>query len=204
MTFELYGRKITLAILTDYPRSGKVKIALKGEGLEFSLHIRIPEFANDFTVLVNREKAENYKADSKGYYTINRKWNDDVIDVEFRIIPRIIYANTRVHQNCGKIAIARGPEIYCLEEVDNGKELSSIYVAPEAPLSEEWQEDLLGGTMVIKCKGQKLISPNRGESFSETLKPSFNNIELIAIPYGSWCNRKSGEMIVWLHSLFAA
>jgi DUF1680 family protein len=151
---------------------------------------------------VNGKNAESTgKEQTNGYYTIRRRWDNDEVDVSFTIKPRIMYANTLVHQNCGKIAIARGPEIYCLEEADNGRELSSVYVDPQVPLKEEWQGDLLGGTMVIKGKGKKLVSPAGTGSFSETLKPSFEDIEFTAIPYGSWCNRRAGEMIVWLHAL---
>jgi DUF1680 family protein len=91
--------------------------------------------------------------------------------------------------------------VYCFEEIDNGTNLAAIYLSPNAELREEWNADLFGGTMMIHCKGKKLAAFNTDASFSNTEMPRFEDIELSAIPYGSWCNRKAGERIVWLHEL---
>jgi DUF1680 family protein len=162
--------------------------------------IRIPSFAENFKAAVNGVPVE-YVID-RGYCRISRIWNHDEIAVSFDVKPKILYANPLARANCGKIALARGPEVYCLEEIDNGKNLSALYLDPETTLEEIWREDLLGGTMLIRCKGKKLSAPDMTASFSADGKYQFEDITLTAVPYGSWCNRKSGEMIVWIHELF--
>jgi DUF1680 family protein len=196
---NLAGRDITLSLESDYPRRGKIKLSIGAENAAFTLCIRKPGFAENFAVTVNGT-SEACKID-RGYCRLSRTWAHDEVIVSFDIQPQVIYANPLVPADCGKIALARGPELYCLEEADNGKNLSSLYIDPALPLEEQWREDLLGGTMLIKCRGKKLVS-GEAASFSTEDKRRFEDAAITAIPYGSWCNRTSGEMLVWVHELF--
>ena len=196
-SFEINGKNVSVSLKTDYPKSGLVKIFVKADNLPFSLNIRVPEFAEDFSVSANG--AMNGKKQN-GYFHITKIWNDDEVTVSFAMKPRFVYANPKVHQNCGKAAIARGPEIFCLEETDNGSNLAALSVDTSAPLEEHWRDDLLGGVMTIKAKGGRMLEPEAPESFSEKFAPQYEEITITAIPYGLWCNRSPGEMIVWLRS----
>jgi DUF1680 family protein len=197
---EIGGKQIEFAVTTDYPRTGRISLEVLNGEAEFNLAVRVPSFTKNFMLLVNGNAAEG--SIDKGYYKIQRKWKtSDRIEVSFDIIPRIVYANPLVRANCGKIAIVRGPEVYCLEEIDNGTNLSAIYLSPNAEITEEWKPDLFGGTMILHCKGKKLVASGENVSSISTEKPRFENIELSALPYGSWANRTPGEMIVWLHEL---
>jgi DUF1680 family protein len=98
--------------------------------------------------------------------------------------------------------LARGPEIYCFEETDNGGNLAALSMDPDSPREECWREDLLGGVMVIKTRGRRLIMSEAPESFSEKLIPESEDAELTAVPYGSWGNRGPGEMLVWIRGIF--
>jgi DUF1680 family protein len=198
--FSIADKSVSLSLKTDYPRTGDIKLRIETEDAPFSLLIRRPCFAENFKILVNGTAAV-YELD-RGYCRIFRMWNHDEVAVSFDIKPKIMYANPLVRANCGKIALARGPEVYCFEEIDNGKNLSALYLDPKTPLEETWREDLLGGTMLIRCKGKKLSAPDTAASFSADGEHHFEDITLTAVPYGSWCNRKSGEMIVWIHELF--
>lgn len=198
--FTLSGKSVSLSLTTDYPRTGNLRIGVTAADAEFCLLLRIPGFAERFTITVNGAPAE-YGVD-RGYCRIFRTWSHDEVAVSFDIRPRILYANPLVRANCGKIALARGPEVYCLEEADNGGNLSAVYLDPETPLEEIWREDLLGGTMLVRCGGKRLTAPDTPASFSETGKGHFEDITVTAVPYGSWCNRTPGEMIVWIHELF--
>ncbi len=198
--FEINGTQVELVLTTDYPRSGKISIEIKTGGTAFTLAVRIPSFAENFSILVNGEPADG--SIIKGYYKIRRTWESGGgIDVSFGIVPHIVYANPLVCANCGKIAVVRGPEVYCFEEADNGTGLAAVFLSPNAVLTEEWNPDLFGGTMLIHCKGKKLVSSGTAASFSSTDKPHFEDITLTALPYGSWANRTPGEMIVWVHEL---
>ena len=196
-SFEVDGKTVSLSLTTDYPRTGHIKITVKADGVPFSLQIRIPGFASDFSARLNHSAATGERHNN--YYRITRSWNNDEIEVSFSVKPRFVYANPRVHQNCGKAAIARGPEIYCLEETDNGANLAALSIDTNAPLTECWQEDLLDGVMLIKARGRRLITPEGSESFSENFSPRSEEVELSALPYGLWGNRSPGEMLVWIH-----
>ena len=194
-SFELNGKNVNLSLVTDYPRTGLIKIKIKTSDLPFSLNIRIPGFAEDFTANINGARTGERR---NGYLRITRTWNDDEVTVSFTIKPRLIFSNPRVRQNCGKAAIARGPEIFCFEEIDNGSNLASLSLNINAPLEECWREDILGGVMQIKAKGRRLIIPGESESFSEKFYPQSNDATLTALPYGFWGNRTEGEMLVWI------
>jgi DUF1680 family protein len=203
-SFELNGKPVQLSVVTDYPRTGLVKIAVKAEGfskasgVSFSLNIRMPGFAEDFSASLNGSPAAGENLN--GYYRITKLWNDDEIAVSFTLKPRLVYANPRVHQNCGKAAIVRGPEIFCFEETDNGENLAALSLDTRALLEEEWREDILDGVMLIKAGGTKLITPEEPESFSEKFYPQSKEVTLTALPYGYWGNRSPGEMLVWIRA----
>jgi DUF1680 family protein len=197
-SFEINGKQVNLSITTDYPKTGLVHIAAKTDGVPFSLNIRIPGFAEDFSARINDSPADGEIRN--GYFRITQVMNDDVLEFSFTLKPRLVYANPRVHQNCGKAAIARGPEIYCLEEADNGKNLAALSLDTQAPLEECWRDDLLGGVMMVKARGRRLIPPEAPESFSEKFSHLSEKTTLIALPYGFWGNRTPGEMLVWIRA----
>jgi hypothetical protein len=197
-SFEINGKKVTLSLTTDYPKSGQVKITVKAGDVTPSLNIRMPSFAGDFSVTVNGSLAAGEKKNN--YYRITNIRSGDEITVSFSMKPRIIYANPKVHYNCGKVAIARGPEIYCFEQCDNGENLAALSLDTSVPLTECWQDDLLGGVMLVKAKGRKQITPEEPESFSEKFIPRSQDVELTALPYALWCNRTPGEMLVWIRA----
>ena len=196
--FKINGKQVGLSLSTEYPRNGKVTIAVKAAGFPFTVYIRIPEFAGDFSVSINNKAAAGEQRN--GYYRITRAWGEDEIAVSFSLRPRLIYANPKVRQNCGKVAIARGPEIFCFEEIDNGSNLAALSLDTHTPLEECWREDLLGGIMLIRAAGRRLIEPEAPESFSDKRIPQSQKATLIALPYCFWGNRNPGEMLVWIRA----
>lgn len=192
------NEKIHIEMNTVYPRDGKIKISISGGKNEFALNVRKPDFAKDFSIKING-KAECF-AENKGYCKICRTWENDVVEVEFKIEPEIVFANPLVRANCGKAAIIRGPEVYCLEECDNFPDLAAVYIDKNVSFQEEWKDNLLGGTLVLHFDGKILTSQKENADSISHLPPSLKDVNLTAIPYGSWCNRTPGEMIVWLHA----
>jgi DUF1680 family protein len=197
--FKIKGKGVEISLKTNYPRSGNLKIAVKARGISFALLIRVPGFAEDFKITLNGKAAGGNMVE--GYYRINRIWQNDEVEIDFTIRPRLVYANPLVRADTGKAAIVRGPEVYCLEETDNGSNLGAFYIDPSAEFQEEWREDILGGVMLIRCKGKKLSAPGMTGTFSGTVPPCFEDVDLTAVPYGLWGNRQNGEMLVWIHAL---
>ncbi len=193
------GSTVSINTITDYPKTGHVIFEVEADSMEFTLFIRVPDFAEKLLVSVNNNSAD-LKIEN-GYCMISKVWNGkESVDFSFEIRSKLIYANPQVRASVGKAAILRGPEVYCLEEADNGTQLAALSISEGVSLREEWQEELFGGTMVVHLEGEKSL-PGDNENTSYSTAPNKKEkIDLTAIPYGSWNNRTPGEMIVWLHT----
>jgi DUF1680 family protein len=109
-----------------------------------------------------------------------------------------IYSDRRVSSSAGKVALQRGPIVYCLEEIDNNAGLNAVILPRDAELKSDFEESLLGGVATISASAQKigkyagdsLYSANRGTLTATTVK---------AVPYALWGNREQGEMLVWIN-----
>ena len=185
------GQDVRIEQVTQYPWDGRVNINL---GLEkpssFNLMIRIPgwavnqAFPTDLYYFENKQEiqpelfingAKEEFQMVNGYASIDRKWkNDDLIVLNMPMEILVVKADEKVQADQGKVALQRGPVIFCLEAVDNNNvDLESILIENKAGLSFEYREDLLNGVGTIKGN-------------------------LLAIPYYSWANRDSGKMKVWI------
>ncbi|MDR2069309.1 MAG: hypothetical protein LBP71_05515 [Spirochaetaceae bacterium] len=110
-------------------------------------------------------------------------------------------ANPAVREDLGKIAVSRGPLIYCLEEADNGKNLHLLYLEENPDFVTEFRPDLLGGINVISSKGKELIANwPEGSLYRKSEPVLFADKTLRWIPYYTWANRGRGEMRVWVNS----
>ena len=118
-----------------------------------------------------------------------------------------VWANPAVRHLEGRVAIQRGPIVYCLEGVDHDMMiLDRISVDPAAisTFKAEWQPDLLGGVVTIRGEGQAVEDSAAG-GWGETLyrsgpAPTQSPIAIVAVPYCVWDNRDPGEMRVWLRA----
>jgi len=124
-----------------------------------------------------------------GYQRITREWaGGDTVEIDMPMPVRRVYAHPQVKDDVGRVALARGPVVYCLEGADNGKALASLYLPPDAPLTAEHKADLLGGVTVIKAKA--LLRAADGAPPREA--------DALAIPYYAWDHRGPGPMMVWM------
>ena len=193
------GNKVQLDQRTDFPWDGRVELTVSPETAgEFTLCLRIPGWCDKPSIRLNGVNVELGPITEKGYAKLTRLWSEgDRVELDFPMEIKRIYAHPNVRMNAGKIAIARGPMIYCLEESDNGSVLTDIALPREAALEASYDPDLLGGVMVIS--GEALRS---GESPSDDLydtKPPEKVVaSLKGIPYYAWNNRGEGEMLVWI------
>lgn len=189
------GDKVKIKLETDYPKTGEIKLRISGIHKPLNLHLRIPIFAKNTRILFNGKISEN--AVPGNYFSLCCEEPENNVEMNFDIVPEFVYANPLVRANCGKSALIRGPEVYCLEECDNGENLASVYVDTSKNVEIEWKENLMAGTTVLHCRGFKLNSDTDNSVCIEP--PEWKEQSITAIPYGSWGNRKEGEMIVWMH-----
>ncbi len=168
---------------TSYPSDGEVVITLENNHKNF-VALRIPGWCKDFTV--NKEYSLQ-----KGYIYIKTTEKDE-IKINFHMPVRFISANKRVHTNSGRVALMRGPVVYCLEGVDNGKDLSSLKV------------DIKGETQVVD--GEFLVPDITAKGFKETENENlyfdatdeYIETSLKFIPYYAYANRGETDMLVWV------
>ena len=197
-TLDWNENEISVKLETKFPWENSYKMELKNipaNGMDISL--RVPDYAEDHEIKVNGKKAD-IKPES-GYCKIHVT-DDAEIQVTFQAPPKFVYANPQVRADSGKVAITRGPLVYCLEEIDNGQNLPAIFIDTEAGLTEE-ASDLFGGCVVIKAKGKKIDENSVSEELYGAVKPKLKDTGLTAVPYPYWNNRGEGEMLVWIKDI---
>ncbi len=101
-----------------------------------------------------------------------------------------VYADPRVKADVGRVALQRGPVVYCLEGADNNGRVRNLCLPKDAKLTAAFEKDLLGGVVVVQ--GEALAVSRSGEKLQ--MKP----VAFRAVPYFAWDNREPGPMIVWL------
>jgi len=166
------------------------------EGAEkFTLAVHLPAWAEeDYTLTLNGGLYEVNPKD--GYLYITREWKaEDVLRLELPFGARLVYANPAVHEDCGRVAVMRGPIVYCAEEVDNGRYVKDIAVTAEAEYKPEWCEELQAP--ILRTIGSRRMWPNHNPLY--TSKPAKRmHTEIVLIPYACFANRGESEMSVWL------
>ncbi|MDF2941317.1 MAG: hypothetical protein K0S01_175 [Herbinix sp.] len=198
---RMKGKEITITTVTNFPQEGKTNFIIEGnEELDLTMAIRIPEYVKDYRIWLEGVELKNTVSD-KGYLYLELH-GETSIELEFSIPARFVHANPFVREDSGKVAIEKGPLVYCLEEVDNGSNLPAIYIDTKQPIKEEFCENLLGGTTVLTVSGRRILNTNWQE------EELYKETELVweagvftAVPYCYWGNRRTGEMLVWMKEL---
>jgi uncharacterized protein len=193
------GQKVVLTEKTDYPWDGRISFSVDTEKpIRFALALRVPGWCGGFACTVNGERIESGVEDS-GYLVIDRTWSaGDSAELILDMQVRLMSADPRVRADIGKIAIQRGPLVYCLEEADNGPDLHAIILSPKAKFKADWEPDTLGGAVVVRGDAVRIVSPRRTEEPYDSILPETEPTTVTAVPYCLWCNRKPGEMSVWI------
>ncbi|PAD69066.1 hypothetical protein CHH83_10320 [Bacillus sp. 7586-K] len=198
---EVAGKQVSISQKTNYPWDGNVVININPEEEHtFTLAVRMPGWAKNGTVMVNGELIDYVPLMDKGYVYISRVWKrGDTIELSFPMDITRIQASPFVRQNVGKVAIQRGPIVYCLEQVDNGDNLHSILLPRDTELRAEFAANLLNGVVVITGEVEKIVESAWGNKLYRPVSEDITRVQIKAIPYYAWCNREPGEMIVWIN-----
>ncbi|MEO6711540.1 MAG: beta-L-arabinofuranosidase domain-containing protein [Planctomycetota bacterium] len=194
---EVAGTKLKISQDTDYPVSGTVKIAVEpAKPARFALHLRVPDWCKEPRLVAPADSGARRQTPGADEYVIDREWRaGDVVTLELPMSPRRIHADPKVEADVGRVAISRGPLVYCFEAADNGGSARNLALPEAAALSSAWESALLGGTTVLRATGEAVSLDDLGKRIA---KPA----RLVAIPYSSWNNRggegTAGEMVVWI------
>jgi DUF1680 family protein len=194
-----YKRRCKVTMTTRYPWEGKVALRIKGDAAtEWTLRLRIPEWATSCRFKLNGKEIEPQI--QNGYALIRRSWETgDGVELDLPLQPERVYADPRVAADVGRVALQRGPVVYCLEDVDQCRSVSEIALPRSARLSEKWEPDFLGGVVALEAEG---LAPKNDQSteplYSPAKKMRTSPTRLKAVPYCAWDNRAPGSMAVWI------
>ena len=197
------GTPLTIDVATDYPWDGRVKFELKPKTpVAFTLALRIPAWCRKAKLTVNGKAIALTRVRKKGYAYLKRTWKrGDRVVLELPMPVERIEAHPSVRQDCGLVALQRGPLVYCVEEADNGKDLADLILPARAKLTAKYDPRLMGGVVTINAPAKRRATKHWGDTLYRPAGQSrFVNVKLKAIPYALWANRKTGEMRVWLQS----
>ena len=201
---ETAGSKVKLAQTTSYPWDGKISVTVIPESKqEFALRFRIPGWAQDmpvptdlysftdkspaYTIRVNGKSVKEPLID--GYATIQRTWKaNDVVEIDLPMPVRRVRANDQVEDDKGKLAIERGPIMFCLEGKDQADSTVFNKFIPDGTMMEaSYEKELLNGVIVLTGTAKQV-------SIDGTVK----EVPFKAIPYSTWNNRGADQMAVWI------
>ena len=200
-------KKVVLEQETSYPWNGDIRIRVAQGNLAFTMNLRIPGWVRGevlpsdlyryadgqklgYMVTVNGEPVEGEL--QKGYLQIERRWKKgDVVEVHFDMQPRVVKANDKVTADHGRVAVERGPVVYCAEWPDNDFNVHNILLNQHPVFQVVDKPDMLCGIREITTDAQAL-------SYDTAGKQAVKDVKLTLIPYSAWAHRDEGDMAVWL------
>lgn len=197
---EIHEQKVKITQKTNYPWDGDIQLNVDPEKeAEFSVFLRIPGWCKEAVLKVNGETLDIFTSIQKGYVNISRQWKmGDIIELTLQMPVERIRSNAKVRANAGKVALQRGPVVYCIEETDNGSNLADISLPKHVQFDLHFDNDLLEGVTVINTNSFRSDESNWSETLYSSQEPDRNSFSIKAIPYYTWANRGKGEMSVWI------
>lgn len=198
---EINGHNITFHQKTNYPWDSKSEFTINlEEPARFGLRLRIPQWCTGYKILVNAQEYEAAQdAMENGYVRLEQLWeNGDTVELRLSMPVKRIYAHPNVRQCVGKVALQRGPLIYCLEQVDHSLPVTSIFLPDNGNFKVDFKKELLNGISTISGEALAMTS-SEGAHLYGSGSPEMKKCSFKAIPYYSWDNRESGPMTVWVH-----
>ena len=200
-------KKVTLQQETNYPWDGDITLKIAGGAGKYALNIRIPGWVKGevvpsnlytytdgkrlgYTVKVNGEAVESPL--QQGYFVIDRTWRKgDKVEIHFDMEPRTVRANGQVAADKGRVAVERGPIVYCAEWPDNKCDVLSALINQEPKFT-------LGNKEIMNTNVQTLTTDAQTLTFDKAGKLHAADEKLVLIPYYAWAHRGPGKMTVWI------
>jgi hypothetical protein len=202
------GSKVRLVQTTRYPWEGDVKISVEPDQAEaFAIHVRVPGWArnqpvpsnlyafirqssDEASLRINGQNAPLELAD--GYARIERTWKKgDTIELHLPMPVRRVTSHANVTSNRNKVALQRGPIVYCLEGPDNNDKVLDLVIPDDVETKTQFRPDLLGGVVTIRGLAETAKRTLDGRIVADS-KRAFT-----AIPYYAWAHRGRAAMTVW-------
>lgn len=206
-SLKVNKKDVVLEQQTSYPWNGDIRLTVTKGGGQFGMNIRIPGWVRGsvlpsdlyfyadnqkplYRVSVNGSQVQGELAN--GYLCVERKWKKgDVVEIHFDTPVRVVKANDKVEADRGRVAVERGPLVYCAEWPDNAFNVSNVILNRHPEFQVVERPDMLHGINEIKTEAQVL-------SYDASGKLTVKDVKLTLIPYYAWAHRGEGRMDVWL------
>lgn len=187
----------SIIMQSGLPYDGRVRYTFESSlgAMNMRLAVRIPDWSEN--TVINKNGAPAVYEVSGGYAYIEGPFSDsDAVDVEFDMTVKRVYANVDVSDDSNKVALQRGPLVYCAEGADNDGEVLSLSIASDGAVRVgEYAPDELCGVRKLYAEGFKTVKNNGLYSY---IRPKKISCEITLIPYYAWANRGLNQMRVWL------
>ncbi len=200
---SIQGVAIDLSMESDYMQSGCVRIRVtSGADKPFTIRVRIPEYYKNPEIYLNGGRITPVIENGYAVLAVSRE-GEQLFELHGDVRPVFVAANRNVRADAGRVSLAMGPYVYCLEQIDNGDNLACVYAdATQTVTADATQEGLPGQLPRLRFSGLRLT---RSLAKEDALygEPQFEKsaARLTAVPYCLWGNREPGEMLVWMKAL---
>lgn len=207
-SLTVHHKPVTITQQNNYPWDGNLKFSVSPkQANQFDMLIRIPGWATNQAVpsdlysyaMANNQQVQikinhkpvNFTID-KGYAVLNYKWKKgDVMEVVLPMDVQKVLANDSIKDDRGKVALQRGPLMYCAEGIDNDNKAGNIIIPENSVFTASYRPELLQGIMVLQTQAPVVMVDEKASSVTTVSKM------VTAIPYYAWANRGKSEMTVW-------
>jgi DUF1680 family protein len=192
------GTPIEITQQTRYPWNGDVEFTVSPkQPAEFTLYLRIPDWARGAVVKLPGESPQ--RVGEAGYFAAKRTWKaGDRVTLNMSVAPRLTAAHAYVRENLAKVAVERGPLVYCMEGIDQQGSVFDWALADPATLRDEWRADLLGGVMSIRAPARRFTPLASAPLYQNAIRSAATAGEITLIPYYTFANREPASMQVWI------
>ena len=203
------GTGLKIIQKTNYPWQGRVDFTIDpARPAEFTVHLRIPGWTREARVMVDGKPITS-GVQPGTYLAVRRHWQaGDKVRLELDMHPQLMVSNSRVENDVGRVAVERGPLVYCLEKIDQPDVQSLAKVAMvlgrkgAEGFTSEYRPNLLGGVVVLRHPGEEIQDSGTGNPLylpiSARSREERKPVGLTFIPYYAWANRTPSPMRVWV------
>jgi hypothetical protein len=196
------GRNVRVRMTSDLPWEGAASLSVETESpVRFRLALRLPAWmSGEACIRLNGDVVRGAPV-RDGYLMIDREWRSgDTVDLSFPMEAEWMEAHPDVRADRGKVALVRGPLVYCFEEADNGPLIAALSVSPDAKPEVRMEDTPWGRIGLIRAEGWRDDPQPFGDELYRRARKAKRPVTLTAIPYYLWGNRGEGEMAVWIRS----
>lgn len=193
---------LRLRISGNFPWQEKITLAIDSLiPVQHTLALRLPDWCDAPQISINGIEVK--KDIRKGYLHIKRTWQEgDIIELTLPMPVRRVYGNPLVRHVAGKVALQRGPLVYCLEQADNGEDLHNLWLPENATFNAFEGKGPFAHKILIQAEGirQSAEKPEQQSLWHYDRSPSSAQSQTLTfIPWFSWANRGEGEMRIWVN-----